>query len=225
MSDKDPVSDALIREVDEDLKREQVEKLWKAYGKYVISGAVALVLGVAGYEAYSSWKIRQAQDDSLRFATVASQAIRGRDEASLAGLDGLTKESQTVYGPLAQLRKAGILAARKDTDKAVQSLEGAAASSDLPALYREAARLQAVLLQLDTADPAKLAAQLDQLAAPGQPWRHSALELQALLALRTGDKAKALDIYTRLSDDVAAPQGLRARAAEARQAIDSQGQG
>jgi hypothetical protein len=224
VSDKDPVSDALIREVDEDLKRERAEKLWKAYGKYVISGAVALVLGVAGYEAYSSWKIRQAQEGSLRFATAASEAIRGRDDASLAGLDGLSKESQTVYGPMAQLRKAGILAARKDTDKAVQSLEGAA-SSDLPALYREAARLQAALLQLDTAEPAKLAAQLDQLAAPGQPWRHSALELQALLALRTGDKAKALEIYTRLSDDVAAPQGLRARAAEARQAIDSQGQG
>lgn len=225
MSEKDAFSDALIREVDEDLKREQAEKLWKAYGKYVIAAAVALVVGVAGYEAYHGWQLRQAQDESARFMTASAQAVKSKDDTAYSGLDALAKEGRTSYASLAQLRKASLQAARKDMSNAVQSYEAAAASSDLPPLYHDAARLQAVLLQLDSADPAQLSSQLDGLAAPGQPWRHSALELQALLALRTGDTAKALEIYTRLSDDVAAPQGLRARAAEARQAIESKGQG
>ena len=40
------------------------------------------------------------------------------------------------------------------------------------------------------------------------------MELSALLAQRTGDGAKAKEYYTKLADDLTAPQGMRARATE-----------
>jgi hypothetical protein len=52
------------------------------------------------------------------------------------------------------------------------------------------------------------------LTAGNSPWRHSALELTALLAQRSGDAAKAREIYTSLADDPTTPRQLRGRAAE-----------
>lgn len=222
MNERDAATEALIREVDEDLKKDQAEKLWKAYGKYVVAGAVALILGVAGYEAWKHWKTSQAQAESARFAEALQHVAQDRDAASLAGLEQLAKDGKTAYASLALLKKAGFLAAVGDKTKAVEAFE-AVADSDLDALYRQSAKLHAVYVQMETGDPAKLEADLAPLAADNEPWRHPARELQGLLALRMGDNAKALDIFTKLSDDAAAPQGLRARAAELRQAIEAKG--
>ena len=40
----------IIREDDEELKQERYEKLWRTYGRYLISLAVVLVLAVAGWK-------------------------------------------------------------------------------------------------------------------------------------------------------------------------------
>ena len=39
----------IFREVEEDVRRERVEKLWKAYGNYLIAALVLLFAGMAIY--------------------------------------------------------------------------------------------------------------------------------------------------------------------------------
>jgi hypothetical protein len=55
---------------------------------------------------------------------------------------------------------------------------------------------------------------LKPLTDSGSAWRPTALELTAAAKLKAGDKAGALDIYKKLADDLAAPEGVRGRAAE-----------
>jgi hypothetical protein len=74
--------------------------------------------------------------------------------------------------------------------------------------------------QVDDGDPAALQGRLDELIGPGEPFRASALELSAVLALRAGDKEKARSLYTQIVDDLAAPAGLRARATQILSALD-----
>ncbi len=57
-------------------------------------------------------------------------------------------------------------------------------------------------------------ARLQPLAADSQPFRSSARELLALIALGEGDTAAARDLYTKISDDREAPAGLRQRATQ-----------
>lgn len=220
MNERDAATEALIREVDEDLKRDQFDQLWKAYGKFIVAGAIALVLGVAGNEAWNHWKTSQAQAES---ASYLAANIRAQQSKDMSGLDDLAKSGKTVYATLAAFRKAGYLTVAQDLPKAVDAFQAAAASKEMGPLYQSAARLHALMLEIDSGDPAKLEAELAPLAAPSEPWRHSAQELQALLALRVGDNAKAQDIFSRLADDATAPQGLRARAAELRQALEAKG--
>ena len=49
--------DVLLREIDEELKQERLHKLWDRYGNYAISGALALVIGVAGIKGWQSYDL------------------------------------------------------------------------------------------------------------------------------------------------------------------------
>ena len=50
--------------------------------------------------------------------------------------------------------------------------------------------------------------------ADGNPWRHSAREMTALLAERQGDRAVAKTLLGGLVNDTSAPRGIRTRATE-----------
>ena len=80
--------------------------------------------------------------------------------------------------------------------------------------FRSAATLLSVLHQIDAGDPGSLRGRLEPLAAEGEPFRATARELLALLALREGDRAGARELYAKIADDRAAPSGLRQRATQ-----------
>jgi hypothetical protein len=78
-----------------------------------------------------------------------------------------------------------------------------------------------VMQGLPDEDPHAAIARLAPLTVSGNPWRTSALDLTAAAKLEAGDRTGALAIYKQLADDLAAPQGLRARAAELAAALRS----
>ena len=49
--------DALAREVDEELRREQLMKLWEKYGIFVIGVVVLIILGIGGYKFVEARRI------------------------------------------------------------------------------------------------------------------------------------------------------------------------
>ena len=86
--------------------------------------------------------------------------------------------------------------------------------TDVDPLFRGLATVLSVLHDLDTGDAGQLAARLAPLLQTSSPWRHSAKELTALLARKSGDIKRARELFRELTDDGSAPPGIRARAAE-----------
>jgi len=80
-------------------------------------------------------------------------------------------------------------------------------------VLRDTARLQWALHEVDAGDPAQVQARLAPLLNPDNPLHALAEETQALLSLRQGKTDDAKATFKRLSQDVTAPQGVRARAA------------
>ena len=70
-------------------------------------------------------------------------------------------------------------------------------------------------------DPHSVLDRLAPMTSPGNPWRSTALELTGAARLKAGDKSGALEVYKTLADDLASPQGMRARAAEMAAALSS----
>ena len=55
---------------------------------------------------------------------------------------------------------------------------------------------------------------LQPLSEAGNPWRHSALEIMALIAQKSGDIKTARGYLNRLVDDAEATSGVRGRASQ-----------
>lgn len=215
MADRDnPAGDLLIREVEEDLRREQLTRLWTKYRGAIIGGVLAVVLGVAGYEGWQSWQHKISAEESARYLAAAQQAAQGKTAEAATDLALLAQDGKTGYRVLAALRQAALLAQTGETAKAAQAYEAVAADGKTPRIYRDLATVMAAMTSLDSADPATLEGRLAPLTVADNPWRHSAVELTALLAQRRGDIQKAREAYQRLADDSATPQAMRGRAAE-----------
>lgn len=210
----DAAAELLIREVDEDLRHDRLTQLWKQYGGLAIVAAVGLVLAVAGWQGWSSWRLDQARASSARYSAALETLDRGDADAAAQELANLAADGTDGYRLLAEMKRADLRVQAGDAAGAVIILERIAADGGAKDVYRDLARLKAAYLKLDVADLAELARSVEALSAPASAWRHSAREIQALAAMKAGDAAKAAALFKALADDPAAPQGLRTRAAE-----------
>jgi hypothetical protein len=212
-SDKDSAADLLIQEVDEELRRDQYQQLWKRYGNYVIAAAIGMVLVVAGYQGWQTWQAKQRQEEAAKFASAQALAAQGKTQDALEALVKLGADSHTGFSVAARMRRAELMGEEGDIAAAAAAYEQIAASS-VPAVYRDLAVLKMALLTLDTADLAQLEERVAPLNTTGNPWYYSSTEVLALIAQKRGDTKHAVELYKQLADDVQAPSGIRARAAE-----------
>lgn len=206
----------IFREIDDELRQERFETLWRRYGKYVIAGAVVIVVAVAGIQGWNYYRTDQRQAESARFSAASSLMRDGKNQDAAALFAALAENADTGYAVLARFNQATLRARSGDLAGAVALFDGIAADDDVSGALRGAATISAVLYGMDAegADTAALQARLQPLIDSGGPWRHSAAELSALLALRAGDGEKARTLVRGIVDDVEAPQHMRARASE-----------
>jgi len=206
----------IFREIDEELRHERYEKLWKAYGKYAVAVIVAVILLFGGFRGWDHYQTRQRENDSARFQAAAALEAEGNKKEAAAVFAALADKGTAGYRTLARFRQAALRAENGDVAGAISIYDALAADSDLSAVLREAAVVFAVMHASDqpNADPAALKGRLAPLIRDGGPWRHSARELAGLLELRQGDIAAARKSFSAVVDDVAAPAGLRARATQ-----------
>ena len=118
------------------------------------------------------------------------------------------------YGVLASFEEAELLAKTGDRKAATAAYDRLAGSSALDPEFRDLAVLLSVMQGLPDGDAKAAIERLQPLTDNRNPWHASALELTAAAKLKAGDRSGALDLYRKIADDLAAPQRLRARAAE-----------
>lgn len=204
----------LFREIEEDLQRDRYKKLWSKYGSVVIAAAIGLVIATGAWQGWKAYALRRDQTFGQRYAEALRLAQAGNTAEASAAFAKLAEDAGAGYAALARLQEAALLAKEGNVDGAVAVYDKLAGDGSVDRAYRDLATLLAVLHGADRGDPAALARRLEPLTAAANPWRHSALELTAILAERMGDKARAEQLYTQLADDATAPADIRARAAE-----------
>ena len=203
----------IFQEIEEDLRRERGEKLWKKYGSYVVGVALGAVLTTAAYVGWQEYSARQRLADGERFAAALDQVRPGIETIGADALALTAKDIGSGYAILARLNEAALRAEAGQGADAVAIYDSLSTDDDVEPLFRDLALLLSVMHQMDGGG-GDLIDRLAPLVADDNPWRHSALELSAMLAFRSGDRGQAKQIFSRLADDATTPQGLRSRAAE-----------
>ena len=204
----------IFREVDEDLRSESYQKLWDKYGRLLIGLAVGVVVVTALWQAWASWQRAQNEADGERYMAAAQIAARGQTGAAIAMLELFEQEAGPGYVTLARLQRASALVTAGDRREAVSIYDAVSADTSVDQTLRDLATLLAAQNLVDTADRPTLERRLAGLVLEISPWRFAARELLALAALRANDTDAARGYFTKLADDAATPQGVRARAAE-----------
>ena len=195
----------IFDEIDEDLKRDQMQMLWARYGKIVMAVVAAVILLVGARQGYTAWQSNQTEAS----ATAYEQALKSDD--IIAALEAQRGQLTDGYAMLAQFQIAAAQAAANDFEAAEASYMGIAADSSFDPLYQQAATLLSVMVAPQDADLGVLQARLVDLEAAG-PWQAMALETGAGLALRSGDRDAALSRYKKLVEMADIPAGMRQRA-------------
>ena len=208
----------LFREVDEEVRQDRYQQLWKTYGTYAV---IAAVLIVAGTIAFVLWRDAQqsARDaDSTRFLDAVVQESVQADTA-LQELRALAQDGTPAYRFLAQLREARLLATQGDKAQALAIFDSIAADSDLRGTYRDLARLLAVANGLDVLSQNEVEERIGPLNVAGNPFQVTAREFLAVSAIQAGERERAAELLRANQTDPSAPVASRARATELLTAI------
>ena len=213
------VSD-IFREIDEELRRDNLRKLWSRYGKYLIAGVLLVVLVVGGIVAWRDHVANERRAQGARFTSALALARQGK-EAEATKLFAALAQEGGGYSVAGALEQAELLAKSGDRKGAIAVYDKLAAAAGIDPEFRDLAMLLSVMQSLPDGDPKAAIERLQPLTASGNSWRATALDLTAAAKLKAGDRGGALQIYQQLADDLAAPQGLRARAAEMAAALKS----
>ena len=103
-------NDTLLREVDEELRRDRMRSLWRQSAPFVFGAAAAVILLVAGYEGWRWWTSSNAARSSEQFYAATSLADGTDLVAAQKALDEVIAQGSGAYPALAQFRQASLLA-------------------------------------------------------------------------------------------------------------------
>jgi hypothetical protein len=203
------VSD-VFTEVDEAYRAEQLQKLWKRYGHYVVIAAVLLIAGIGGWRGYEYWEAKKSAEAGAQFEAAVALAEGGKHVEAEAAFAAIATQGTSGYRTLASLREAAELAER-DPKAAVAAYEKIAADKSAGQVLQDLAALRAGAILADGGDAAKARGLLEPLTGADRTFRHSARELLALAAWHAGDATAAKRWTEMMTADAATPSSARTR--------------
>jgi hypothetical protein len=207
----------IFDEVNEDVRRDQLKKLWEQYSIYIIAGALLIIASVGGWRGYQYVEARKAAEAGAAFDKAVELSEANKHTEAEAGFAELAAKGPAGYRVLARLRMATEVANR-DTAAAAKLFDEITADRSVDAAAQDLARMRAAQLLLETTTYPNMKERLEAAAAPGATFRHTARELLALSAWRANDAAATRQWLDLIANDGETPPSLRSRA-EALQAL------
>lgn len=201
--------DSFINEVNEEVRRDRLFRLFKRYGWIA---ALVVLLVVAG-AAVNEWRKAQARAEAQAFGDAVIWALETEDREGRVGALGAI-DAEGGRAAVLLLLKAAEAEVAGDRDAAVAALGELERDSSLPVTYRQIAALKRVVVGGADIAMEERESVLSGLAQPGQALRPLALEQLALLQIEQGNPAGALTVLNDLLEEADVTPGLRQRASQ-----------
>ncbi|WP_439375062.1 tetratricopeptide repeat protein [Bradyrhizobium sp. PMVTL-01] len=201
----------LFDEVDEEVRREQLKKLWDKYSIYFIALMVLIVAAVGGWRGYQYLEAKKAAEAGAAFEKAVELSEQGKHAEAETAFTELAAKAPFGYRTLARLRAAAEAASR-DPKAAAKLYDDIAADRGVGGEWQDLARMRAAGLLVDSASYADMQQRLEASATPKSTFRHTAREMLALSAWRNNDMTAARKWLDTIAEDGETPSGLRSRA-------------
>jgi hypothetical protein len=201
----------IFNEVDEELRREQLSKLWEKYSAFILGGALLVVAAVGGWRGYQYWQTQQAAKAGAAFEAAVTLSEQNKHSEAEAAFAKLATDAPSGYRTLARLRAASE-AAIGDPQAGVKQFDAIGADSSVSQPDQDLAKTRAAALLLDSAPYEDIRQRLEPLTAAGRTFRHSARDLLAFSAWHGNDSVAARQWLDLITNDAETPSSIRSRA-------------
>ena len=155
----------IFQEVDEEVRREQLKKLWERYGIFLIAACVLLVVAVGGWRAYNGGRPRRPPRPAPPSRPRSRWPSEGKNKEAEDAFAKLAADGTASYRMLAKFREAAEVA-RRDPKAAVAIYDQLAADGSVGRVLQDLAALRAGTILVDTAPYSEIAQRLEPLTAP-----------------------------------------------------------
>ena len=199
----------IFHEVEEEVRRERWEKLWKEYGDYIIAAVAFIIIAAAGLQLWRFYEHREQLRSSAEYLAAQQLLESGQAPAAAEAFGKLAANAPGGYAQVARLQEAGALQSTGRTSDAVKLYMEVANGGD--PLLAAVGRVRAAWAMVETASRPDLEKLLAPLTDPSNAWNPMAGEILAYWDFHNGKTQAALAEYKKLSANKNAPDALRQR--------------
>lgn len=207
-------NESFYREVDEELRRDQLKTYWERFGKLVIAGVLLVIAAIGGFIWWQNQKQVKAGERSEQLVAAFDDIAARRKAAAASKLDALAKSGSDGHRAAALLTKADLAVEARDLKGAAAIFKQIADDTDLAQPYRDLALVRMTAVEFDTLPPQAVVDRLKGLAVAGKPWFGSAGEMVAISYIRLNKPQQAAALFAGMAKDKNLPDTLRSRATQ-----------
>ena len=206
--------DSFIREVDENLKRDQARDFAKKNLTWIIAAVVLFLAAVGGYLYWQNRRQQEAAERSEQLSAIFRDVGTGKAATVQPRLEQVANDSSGATAATARFAKAAVALENNDRKTALAEYSKIASDSSLAEPYRDAATIRRTALEFDTLKPEEVISRLQPFSKAGNPWFGTAGEMTAMALLRQGKKAEAGRLFATIASDTQVPETIRSRAVQ-----------
>jgi hypothetical protein len=204
-------NEEFLREVDDELRREQALTIWKRYGRWIIGAVVGALALFAGYLWWQNDRETKLGVEGEQLSTALDDQSAGRGDAIKPQLATLAASKAPGISVAARLTQANMLLDKADVKGAAAAFGVIAADASLDQPYRDLALIRQTAAEFDTMKPEDVIDRLKPLAAQGNPWFGSAGEMVGISYMKLGKNDLAGAMFGAIAKDEAVPETIRSR--------------
>lgn len=212
MAVKPQDNSGFLREVDEEVRRDQSAEFWRRWGLWIGIGIVLLLAAIGGYMWWTNQQRAEAEQETQQLDAILNDLGEGRTQNVDERLEALMASSRPGIRAAALFTRAGHAVETGDMETAISLFGEAAGDEDLPRQYRDIALIRQTALQFEDLEPQQVVDRLAELARPESPWFGSAAELTALALMRQGENERAGRLFAEIAGAEDVPESLKVRA-------------
>lgn len=206
--------EAFLREVDEELRRDQLASFWTRYGWWLI---VAIVAGLAAFGGFLYWEHHKAQlaaEQGEKLQTAYDDLAARKLGSAEKVLVELAGSDVAGYRALALFTQADLLLQKEDLKGAAAKFGAVANDTSIGQPLRDLALVRQTAAEYDTLKPDVVVTRLRPLAVKGNAWFGSAGELVGAAYLQMNKPDLAAPLFRQIAADETVPETIRQRAVQ-----------
>jgi len=207
-------NDVFMREVDEELRRDEMVAFGRKYGVWIAVLVVLFLAVLGGSLWWRHHKEAVAGRQGEQFQAALDSLASGNTKAADPALAKLAQSSHDGYRAMAEFSQADLLLKNDDLKGAAAKFAAIANDQSLDAPFRNLALIRQISAEYDSLDPQKVIDRLKPLAVKGNPWFGSAGEMVAMAYLQQNKRAEAGKLFGEIAQDADTPESLRQRAVQ-----------